>query len=534
MIKKSKKTKASKIVERRAKITQEGKGKAIVWTRVSSEEQFRTNHSIQTQIDACDKYCEGIGKEVKHHFGGTFESAKVMGEKFLQMIAEALSDPEIDTIVVYDYDRFSRNAEEGVACKGQLKRNGIAVKSVNQPLDDNNILSDQMSAFLLIFADIDNAMRRHKCHQGMVSCINRGEWFSRPPLGYDSQKKNKEHVVTVNAEGRILRNAWYWILNEPNLSQAKILERLKSRGLKISKQKLSNTLRNCFYCGRIEHKYLNGRVIKGKQEVLIPEEVFDKVQVILDGNTHGYEQATETPRFPLKNHVYAMGHALSGYTVKKKNLDYYKYSGKEGSVNVSAKEMHTKYAELLRGFAVPEELMPILTQVLEKKFQEKNNIKSVDIANISKNLATINTQIKNVKKNYAIGEIEKEVYLEVLRDLDSEKSQAEIELEKMSANLSNQAEFVNEALAIACNLTTYWRKQDFEVCQKIQKLAFPKGVEWDSKNRQYLTNDTNLFFDTLRRVSDTYKGVEIKKQDKSCDLSCLVAGGGLEPPTSGL
>ena len=534
MIKKQKKTRVEKIVEKRLAISKSGKGKAVIWTRVSSEEQFKTNHSIQTQMDACNGYCEAIDKEVKHCFGGTFESAKVAGEHFLEMIGAVLNDPEVDTIVVFDYDRFSRNMYEGLTYKGQLKRNGVIIKSVNQPIDDGNVLSEQISAILLIIADIDNAMRRSKCYNGMVSCLKRGEWYSKPPLGYDSKKVNKEHQLTINAKGKILRNAWIWIANEPDLSQAKVVERLKSRGLDISKQRLSNCLQNQFYCGRIEHSLLKGEVVKGKQEPLISEALFDKVQSILLGNHKGYEQAAETPRFPLKNHIHALGHTLSGYTVKKKNLDYYKYSGKEGSVNVSAKEAHSKYVELLNEFTVPEELFPILVEVLKKKFEEKSHTQIKDIDNIKKNIATITTQIKTVKKNHAIGNVERDIYLEVIKDLEVNKHKAEVELEKVSANLSNLSEYIDDSIAIACNLGCYWKKQEFEMCQKIQKLVFPQGVEWDKEKRSFLTNNTNLFFSITRSISANYKNEMNKKRDKSFDLSRLVAGGGLEPPTSGL
>ena len=72
------------------------------------------------------------------------------------------------------------------------------------------------------------------------------------------------------------------------------------------------------------------------------------------------------------------------------------------------------------------------------------------------------------------------------------------------------------------------------MCQKIQKLLFPEGVIWDKENRSLLTKQGNEFFDLLFSVSDTCKNKNAQKKDKSCDLSCLVAGGGLEPPASGL
>lgn len=534
MIKKKKKYGIDQIISRRKALTASGKGKSATWTRVSSEEQFKSNNSIDTQLDACHRYCENNNKEVKYDFGGTFESAKKAGDKFLEMIGIVLNDPEIDTIVVYDYDRFSRNMTEGLTYKGQLNRSGITIIAVNQPVDKGNLLAEHIEAILLIVADIDNAMRRHKCYEGMVACINRGEWYGRPPLGYNSKKVNKEHQLTINDDGRILKNAWEWIANEPDITQAKVVERLRARGLDIKKQRLSECLRNPFYCGRLEHKFLNGNVIKGKQEKLISEALFDRVQQILDGNHGGYEQAAITPQFPLKGHIYYNGHMLTGYTVKKKNLDYYKYSGKDGSVNVSAKELHAKYSELLDRFNVPMELIPTLVEVLKQKFAEKENTQEDDINAVKKRLATINTHIKTAKRNFAIGKVDEDVYSDAIADLEAEKRATEAELEKISVNLSNLASYIEDAIRIACNLGSYWNMGDFETSQKIQKMVFPNGVRWDKENRAYLTEFGNLFFDLMFSVSNNYKNETAQKKDESCDLSSLVAEGGLEPPTFGL
>ena len=107
-------------------------------------------------------------------------------------------------------------------------------------------------------------------------------------------------------------------------------------------------------------------------------------------------------------------------------------------------------------------------------------------------------------------------------------------MEKISVNLSNLASYIEDAIRIACNLSSYWNMGDFETSQKIQKMVFPNGVRWDKENRAYLTDFGNSFFDLMFSVSNNYKNEITQKKDESCDLSSLVAGGGLEPPTSGL
>lgn len=270
MIRKLKKhlSREERIIEKRKELAKSGKVAAI-WTRVSSADQYKQNYSIDTQRQACEEYCRRNNIRIKGYFGGENESAKCAGGKFLDMIGTVGENPEYNTIVVFDFDRFSRNSTDGITYKSTLKRKGICLESVNQPMASNNILAEQVENILIIVADIDNAMRLHKCHDGMVACIRRGELYSRPPFGYNSRKVGKKHVITVNEQGQLLKHAFEWIANEPELSQAEIQRRLSAIGLEISKQKLSQCLHNCFYCGLLEHAYLDGEIIKGKQEALI-------------------------------------------------------------------------------------------------------------------------------------------------------------------------------------------------------------------------------------------------------------------------
>ena len=538
MIKKYKKTREEKIVEKRKELAKKEKVAAI-WTRVSSADQFKNNCSIETQIESCRDYCARNGIRIKKEFGGKNESAKEAGDLFMDMIGEVLNDPEYNQIVVFDYDRFSRNSEDGIVYKAKVKRSGVNVKSVNQPIDSNNVLAEQIENILIIIAEIENAMRRHKCYEGMVKCINRGEWYSRPPLGYNSQKIDRHHVITVNEKGKILRNAFEWVANEPDISQYEILRRLKLMGLTITKQKLSSSLRNSFYCGRLEHKYLNledtdKNYIMGTQEPLISEALFDRVQDILDGNHANYEHQDETPKFPMKRFVFCAkdNHLMTGYTTK--NNDYYKCAVKGCKTNVKASELHDKYAELLNDFVLPDAIIPLFKRVLEKKFNDKEAASVEATANIQKNLATLKTKLKTIKMRFAVGDIDKDVYNEASRELTLNIDKAEKELEAAEIKFSNLSKYIESSISIASQLGYYWLKQDFQLCQKIQKLTFPEGIQWDGEKKSFRTDNCNEYLAKIALLHTSVAGLAQKERDKSCDLSHLVAEAGLEPATSGL
>ena len=523
-------TREEQIIRRRNDLAKREKVAAI-WTRVSSADQYKYNNSIPTQIAACEDYCYRNGIRIKKYFGGENESGAKAGELFLDMIGEVLADPEYNYIVVYDFDRFSRSSTDGIIYKAKVKSSGITVKSVNQPIDENNILAEQIENILIILANIDNAMRRHKCHEGMVACINRGEWYSRPPLGYTSKKEGKRHVIKVNDKGRILKQAFEWIADEPDVSQSEVLRWLRLAGLDISKQQLSKCLHNCFYCGLIEHEYLkDGQRIEGCQEPMISKPMFWKVQDILNGNSRAYQHTKVTPRFPLKGHIRCAkdGHVMSGYTVKAKNLDYYKCNVKGCHTNISAKEVHKKYAEILNSLSVPDEFKPLLEMVIKRKFREKEGEFAEQQELVTKNLSTLRTKLKNAKLRYVSENcISEDDYLEVKSDLERRIHECEQELKRCSAATSNLSEYTSVTLKIASAIGSEWGKLNFDVCQKIQNLVFPEGVLWDAENRCPLTENMNPFFAKIGLAVRSVWGEGIRKKDNPDELSLLVAERGL-------
>ena len=106
----------------------------------------------------------------------------------------------------------------------------------------------------------------------------------------------------------------------------RIMERLNVMGLNVSKQKMHKILTNPFYAGKIRSKFTNGEIIDGKHPALVSWVEFLQVQDILSGRTGVYTHKKETPRFPLKRHILCSKDKtpFTAYTVKKKNIDYYK------------------------------------------------------------------------------------------------------------------------------------------------------------------------------------------------------------------
>ena len=494
----------------------------VIWTRVSSKRQKDEGGSLEHQIDVCRRYPQQHDMEIIKEYGGIYESAKVQGNHFFEMIAEVKRNRRVEYLIVYSSDRFGRDSAESIKTADDLKALGIYVLAATQEIDARTSQGKFIRNFNFIAAEFDNDVRREKCTAGVRAKVEAGIWCGRTPLGYYSQGRGRHTQFFINEDGTLLRKAFDMKLQ--NMKNCKILEWLANRGMIIRKQQLHKIFVNPFYAGKISHKALGTAIIDGNHPPLVTWAEFERVQEILSGKTGRYVHEKESPKFPLLKHVFCSEHhtPFTGYTVKKKNLDYYKCNVIGCRTNHSAKNMHCKYGEILDQYTLPEELQPIfekaVTDYLAVNHSEQAKAKTL----LTKNLSEIMNNIKKVQTNRAIDVIDDEIYQGAMADLSARKLKIEAELEACNINLSNLARYVHEVMLTCCKLGDIWRNGTLNICQKIQYLVFPQGVEWDKAIQNYRTIAENSALSVMRNISDDYKNKkEGKLTEKSiCPLKC--------------
>ena len=507
---------------------------AVVWTRVSTQEQELNGLSLETQRQACEEYARRNNIRIVDYYGGTHESAKEEGKLFRHMIDSVAVREEVNMILCYTLDRFARTGTEGIMTKEFLQSRGVYVVSVTQGIDPDSLTGDLFENILFLFAKFDNDQRKMKCMAGMRESLRAGNWFSRPPMGYELTGEGHNRRLRVNATGQLLRQAFRWKAEE-GISDVEVCKRLRERGLDIYKQRISEIFHNKFYCGYIEHALLDeGEVVKGNQEILIDEETFNKVNNI---PTHkDYTHAEETPDFPLKRHIKCgdCGKWLTGYPATKRRTKYYKCNTKGCKHNYRVEVLHDKYRALLDSISIPKELHPIIRKVLAKVYAERNAYQQDARKTLLKRRTELCKQIEDLEYEYGLNRKPANVFETTYRRLQNELVEVEQGLAKVSQDYSNLIKFTDDALAMCCNLRGLWERGDFSTRQRLQKIAFPEGVTYDDVLGDYRTPKTNEVFELFGLISSGYDFDKSKKEEKSDDFTSKVAGGGLEPPTSGL
>jgi len=111
---------------------------AGIYCRVSTDSQEREGTSLQTQLEACLKYCENKNFEVAYRYSETFSGLSLERPE-LDKLRELVRAEAIDIIVCYSLDRLSRDPGHGVIITQELEKHNIKLETVTEDVDNSEL-----------------------------------------------------------------------------------------------------------------------------------------------------------------------------------------------------------------------------------------------------------------------------------------------------------------------------------------------------------------------------------------------------------
>ena len=495
---------------------------AVIYTRVSSKDQFDKNASLQTQLKYCLDYAERKDLKVVERFGGTYESAKSDERKeFQRMLSYVKRKKDISYIIVFSYDRFSRTGANGAYISEQLKKQGIAIISATQEIDTSTSAGVFQENLYHIFSHFDNQLRRDKSITGMQEKLRKGYWTGAYPFGYTNANpgNGKNPNFVINAKGKILKHAFIWKANL-NMSHAEIARRLEKKGLILTDKKLSKLFRNPFYCGIIVNKLIPDEVIQGKHQPLISKDVFLKIHNLLNSGKEPRKYSFDDENLPLKTFITSTecNTPYTGYIVKKKKLYYYKNRRKGSKENISAIKLHEQFTQTLDCFSLSDrKYVEPLKEIIYDTFIKMNEEKIQEKERIQQEIKALESKMHKLNERYVLlGDITQSQFNMFYPKLEQEKVEKEQQLEENKLKSSNLKKSINLALQHALNLSYLWTSGDLETKRAIQYMVFPDGIQYDFKNKAVRTLRINSVFSAISSISKDLEGI---KKGNNCDFS---------------
>lgn len=323
----------------------------VIYTRVSGAKQM-DGLSLETQLKGNEEYAKRNKLTIRERFGGTYESAQTDEQKEFQRMIKFIktSKHKISKILVYSLERFSRS-DNSIWLSGQLRKLGTEIVSVTQPIDTTNPAGIMQQKMLFLFGEFDNQLRRQKSMAGVKERLLKGEWCTKPPIGYDILRTNGEKKIILNERSKIIKKMFIWKAEE-RLSNEEIRKRLVNLKVNFNLRRIAEILTNPFYCGIMVHKALEGEVLEGKHEKLITKNVFLQVNGILNEKKLGLQTRKERKEIALKRFALCETcfQPMRGYIANSCDTPYYKCNTPNCKCNRNANVVNTKFENLIAGY----------------------------------------------------------------------------------------------------------------------------------------------------------------------------------------
>ncbi|HHU05967.1 MAG TPA: recombinase family protein [Clostridiales bacterium] len=213
--------------------------------------------------------------------------------EFQRMIAKAKSkEHPCDAILVWKFSRFARNQEESIVYKSMLKRDGVEVISVTEPVADGPFgsLIERIIEWMDEYYSIRLA---EEVKKGMTEKARRGGLQTSPPFGY---RVEKNMLVIEPGEAAIVMEIFNrFLAGEGPYPIAKWLNEMgvtTRRGKAFENRTIEYILRNPAYTGKLRwnprgrtrRDFNNENIILSDagHEPIVTTEVWEAAQKRLD------------------------------------------------------------------------------------------------------------------------------------------------------------------------------------------------------------------------------------------------------------
>ena len=470
------------------------KPSCVIYLRVSTEEQV-DNYSLETQADICKKEAERRRLKVIEVFREEGRSAKTIRERpsLLDMLDYCRKHKrEVGAVIVYRLDRISRQTADYLAIRKKLAECSITLISASEPTGDTPT-ERFIETMLAGFAQMDNDVRGERARNGMRARFMSGLYNGSPPLGY---LRVNGYAVKDPVSFSALKAAWE-LMATGTKSLQDMATLLDSQGItdrrkgykesRLRKQTMSRIFRNKFYAGKVVSKKY-GLEVDGQHPPMITEEVYYRVQAILDGRNFNSpvilaKRTRNNPDFPLRRIVQCgrCGQSFTGAWSKGKCSVYaYYFCIKRcaSKSNVPLTDIEPETSKLLRKISLKPETAQLVNAYIRRTYalrigtlQQKRNQADVALAKVYETRQTLIE--KNLNGTYSddIFKEQNNVLEEKIAAIQAAKDETVIE----KYSLEKITKFIETKFT---NLDNSFAEADLERKRTLMCSIFPKGLQW--------------------------------------------------------
>ncbi len=513
--------------------------KAILYIRVSTDEQAERGHSLANQEEKLRNYCAQNSIEVagfyrEDHSAKTFERPQFT--KLLENLRKNKGSANL--LLFLKWDRFSRNAPEAYGMINTLKKLGIEPQAIEQPLNLEIPENKIMLAIYLTSGEVENDRRSLNVIAGMRRAMREGRWMCNAPKGYrNSRDEHNKPFIVPGKDAELVR----WAFEQLATGQYHIAEVWKmvgKKGFKMSRNGFFYLVRNPVYIGKVlipAYKDEPAIIVDGRHEPLISERLFYDVQDVLDGKKKVRipAQKNKLEAIPLRGFLLCprCNRTLTGSGSNGNGGMYFYYHCTGGcKERVKAPVVNEAFYKLLRTVSMNEKGLKTFELALTDYCGSNSKEREREIAKTENELATLRKRLVHIQTLMMDGELEPADYRAMKGKLEPEIDRLEREKTKLGDGRdSKKQEVIEHGFHFLRNLPELFTSADLEGKHRLLGSTFPQKMVFE--NGEVRTKEEHPLLMLISKPRKASSRQKSKAPDNSGALTNKVNPLGLEPKT---
>jgi site-specific DNA recombinase len=416
--------------------------KTALYVRVSSDRQD-VDLSVAAQLKALREYAARNGHSVVREFIDEAESGRTSyRSQFRQMIAMARqTDKPFDLILVYKYSRFTRSREDSIVYKALLKKSGVQLFSITEPVEDT-AMGRFMQSIIECLDEFYSENLGEEVTRGMRESASRGFYLcSRAPYGYRRIKvndggKERTKLDIDQFQSQVVAGIFEGVVSGKGLVE--IVKELNSKGIAgpkgngWSKTTLHKILSNEIYTGnmiwgRHSKRGLPPVHADNACPAIVDRETFRRVRGFLRGRSFSSVHPQRISSRYLLSGVARCGHcgkALIGVEAKSGKFAYYvcgtlirKGAQSCPSRYLNASKLEELVIEKIRDHVLPPANLIRLAKMATEELNRNAAVYETEIQTIDSAIADVAARLVRLYDALETGKISIDLLAPRIREL---------------------------------------------------------------------------------------------------------------------
>ncbi len=460
---------------------------AILYTRVSSDEQKKSGFSLDYQRKMGEEYAKMNKLNIIKVYAESYTAKKPGRPQFNEMV-DYCKKHKVKNLIFLKSDRASRNGVDSALLvymaehldynihliQDRLILNSSARATDFLVFEINNCISNFYPRNLSV--DVSTKMRE-KAEQGYYPSI--------APIGYKNERINHRSYLQINPEKAAFIKMIFELYATRDYSFNTLAAKMREMGFKMgkktpcSRRNIEDILKNPIYIGDFIWK--GKRYYNGKHEPIISRELFVMCQRIMEERSTAHAQKHN---FLFTNLIKCKkcGCYMVG-EIKKEKYIYYHCTGnrggdcKKGSY-IRENVIEDAILDVLSNFELPTDALDIVKRCLKNEMESQNYYNETRIKELEKDIEKTKNRLNKLFDLYLDGEILEEIYKQKNKELQNM-------LDEYLLRYSSYTKTGVELLKLSEGL--------FELCKDAKKLYLRGNIE--ERRRLLKILCSNFYYD---------------------------------------